>query len=213
MFLHLAGGNIRFLLELVHQSLLHHFQEQAERALDIPVDPKTQTLAAQQVGRKNLNELEGIGVEGAKLTKLLLGLGRVFEVLAEHPVDHAPEINQFSLAASESSIQEPAALAVDDLLRLAVMHSALVRSAGTKLIEEGDTRAFDYMIHPVFAPFFIFSHRRKRKLPVTPSQLLGLIENPGDAIRTILGDLRQYADEELPEQLLLFEGFYRGVES
>ena len=114
VFLHLAGGNIRFLLELVHQSLLHHFQEQAERALDIPVDPKTQTLAAQQVGRKNLNELEGIGVEGAKLTKLLLGLGRVFEVLAEHPVDHAPEINQFSLAASESSIQEPAALAVDD---------------------------------------------------------------------------------------------------
>ena len=54
-----------------------------------PISPDTQTIAAQQIGRKNLAELEGVSVDGAQLTKLLLGLGRIFEVLAQRPYHHA----------------------------------------------------------------------------------------------------------------------------
>jgi len=50
-----------------------------------------QTIAAQQVGMKNVAELEGLSVQGAQLTKLVLGLGRVFQVLAYRPEGHSPE--------------------------------------------------------------------------------------------------------------------------
>lgn len=43
------------------------------------------------------------------------------------------------------------------------MHLALVRFSGSKPLDERDTRAYDYMIHPIFAPFFVFSHRKRER--------------------------------------------------
>lgn len=208
VFLLLSSGNIRFLLELVHQSLLNHARD---HDLTSPVSARHQTEAAQQVGRKYLAELEGIVSEGARLTKLLLGLGRVFQVLAENPLRHSPEINQFCLAdPGEGKATPSEGKEVDDLLKLAVMHLALVRSSGTKQLDESDTLEYDYMLHPIFAPFFSFSHRRKRKIELGAGQLLALLHNPSAAIRDILGSNRHLADGGLPEQMTLFEGFYSG---
>ena len=178
-------------------------------ALDHPISVEVQTRAAQAVGRKNLSELEGLSVEGARLTKLLLGLGRVFQVLAEDPGGHAPEVNQFHMREDPSSdvLDERA----NEILRHAVMHLALVRFPGSKLMDERDTRAYDYMIHPVFAPFFAFSHRKKRKLQLSSSQVMQLIERPGFGIREVLSQNNR-ADNivPLPDQLELFGAFYEG---
>lgn len=206
VFLRLSNGNIRFLLELVHQSFVNHFRESD---LTNPVSPKHQTEASQQVGRKYLAELEGLTAEGARLTKLLLGLGRVFQVLAENPLGHSPEINQFCLLdPDDGTVASSEVAEVDDLLKLAVMHLALVRSSGTKQLDESDTLEYDYMLHPIFAPFFVFSHRRKRKIEISARQLNALLHNPSVAIRDILGSNRHLAEESLPEQMMLFEGFY-----
>lgn len=204
VFVLLSNGNIRFLLELVHQALLSHA---SQHALDVPVAPKVQTEAAQHVGKKYLDELEGLASEGGRLTKLVLGLGRVFQVLAEQPEGHAPEINQFCVVESKTSQRSTE---VHKLLRMAIMHLALVASAGTKQTDVSDTLEYDYMLHPVFSPFFEFSHRRKRKLELTPDQIMALIENPSAAIRSILGNKASVDDATLPDQMLLFQGFYRG---
>jgi hypothetical protein len=202
-FTKLAGDNIRYLLELVDQSLQLHLNEGFD--LSRPVSPKSQTIAAQGVGKKNLSELEGLSRHGADLTKLLLGLGRVFGVMARTPAGHAPEINQFHL--SEKTLTTD----VNNLLKAAVMHLALVRTPGNKLADEGDTKDYDYMIHPVFSAFFIFSHRRKRKMILDPSELLGLVRKTKSTIREILSrNNRAEDDEPLPQQLLLFESFYHG---
>jgi len=58
----LAAGNIRYLLELVDQILLRHIQ--AGGNLEQPVSQDVQTLSAQQVGKKNLSELEGAECSG-----------------------------------------------------------------------------------------------------------------------------------------------------
>jgi hypothetical protein len=205
----IADGNIRYLLELVHKSLLNHF----ESALDLctPISPKDQTEAAQQVGRRNLSELEGITVEGGRLTKLLLSLGRIFQVFAETPSGHTPEVNQFQLGNSASITYDTSRESdADRLLAASVMHLALVRSPGNKPLDEADTREYDYMMHPIFSPFFGFSYRRKRKLRLTSKQLLGLIEQPKVTIREVLAANNREDPEELPDQLRLFEGYYAG---
>jgi hypothetical protein len=209
VFVRLADGNIRFLIELVHASLL-----KSDPDLDslIPISPELQTIAAQEVGSKNVAELEGLSVDGARLTKLLLGLGRVFQVMAENPSGHAPEVNQFELSDRSADthtgrIREDA----DKLLTQAVMHMALVRQPGNKLADESDIRDFDYMIHPIFAPFFVFSQRKKRKLRLSSSDLLGLVSDPHKVIRSILENQhRDLEDDDLPDQLRLFESFYDG---
>ncbi|HEY7061866.1 MAG TPA: hypothetical protein VII06_10320 [Chloroflexota bacterium] len=213
-FLHLSAGNIRYVLELVDQSILQHWSGQ--RTLSQPISVEDQTLAAQSVGRTQLKELEGLDVHGAKLTKLVLGLGRIFGVMAAEPEKHAPEINQFYLPPPSGSndlwaeLTGTAARDVDDLLRAGIMHLALLRSIGSKPVDESDTREYDYLLHPIFAPFFVFSWRRKRKMMITPRQLRGLVESPRATIREILGQVGRSDEAELPEQLSFFRSFYAG---
>ena len=173
-FIQLAGGNIRFLLQLVEASLTRHIRE--GHGLDQPLSPGLQTYAAQAIGRANLTELEGMSVRGAQLTKLLLGLGRVFERMAASPEGHAPEVNQFEVVDTFGTPTQKDES--DALLEAAVMHLALSRRSGSKLAGQGETRDWDFMIYPIFAPFFNFSYRRKRKMALTPDQILALINSP-----------------------------------
>jgi hypothetical protein len=202
VFTRLAATNIRYLLEVVDQSLLSHLRDGGD--LSAPVPFKLQTAAAQTIGKKNLSELEGLTVHGAQLTKLLLGLGRVFQIMAADAFGHAPEVNQFHLSDQNGGEE------IDNLLKSAVMHLALIRSLGNKLADEGDTKEYDYMVHPIYSPLFNFSYRRKRKMMLTASQVLGLVKSPKSTIREILAQSdRAYSVEEpLPDQLRLFETYY-----
>ena len=203
-FIQLSGGNIRFLLQLVEESLARHLRE--GRRLHEPLSPDLQTHAAQAIGRTNLTELEGMSVHGAQLAKLLLSLGRILSVMAASPEGHAPEVNQFEVVAG------PGGTAKQDeasaLLAAAVMHLALARHSGSKLGDAGETRDWDYTIYPIFAPFFNFSYRRKRKMRLTPDQVLALVHSPKPTIRQILTAKNRTPDEPLPEQLRLFGAFY-----
>ncbi len=202
----LAAGNIRYVLELVDQSLLAHYKE--TRSLGQPVPPEVQTKVAQRVGRMNLSELEGLSVDGAQLTKLLLSLGRVFQILAADAMGHAPELNHFEVSDTADTAETAAEEYVVRLLTSAVMHLALIRSPGNKLGDVGDTKDYDYMIHPLFCPLFEFSYRRKRKMTLKPTTIVGLVKNPKKTIRAVLSSHNRTADEQLPDQLMLFERFY-----
>ncbi len=198
----MAGNNIRYILELVGQALQLHNQDGGQ--VGAPISPELQTRAAIMVGRKNLAELEGLSVHGAQLTKLLLGLGRIFEVLASQPEGHTPELTQFTFT------ENPPLGEARPLVMAAVMHLVLIRSVANKR-SDLDLKAYDYAVHPIYSAFFNFSHRRKRKLRLSPTQLLGLVREPRSAIRQILrAQNRVEEDYPLPEQLALFEGHYNG---
>jgi hypothetical protein len=185
--------------------LLHY---RRHKSFDTAISAEDQTLAAQAVGKKNLSELEGLSVSGAELTKLLLGLGRVFGQMAGAPIGHAPEINQFHLSDEEPTDNALALQSrVAHLLDSAVMHLALLRWPGTKLGSEVDTRDYDYAMHPIFSAFFVFSYRRKRKMVLDSSDILGLVATPRDTIRSLL--TRHHRSEDpLPEQLRIFEAHF-----
>ncbi len=204
VFTQLAFCNIRYFLELVEQSLLLHLH--SEGAITEAVSFANQTIAAQRVGKKNLSELEGLSVHGAQLTKLLLGLGRVFQSLAADPSGHTPEVTQFHVQDNEAP--PDTILGVQSLLKSAVMHLALIRLTGNKPQDEADTREYDYMVHPIFSAFFVFSYRRKRKMLVAAEDILALVDRPKMTIRKILANQNRSSDEPLPEQLKFFERFY-----
>jgi hypothetical protein len=211
VYVQLAAANIRYLLALVDQALLFHLRE--DKQLGTAVSPTTQTYAAQQVGRMILADLEGLSVHGAELTKLVLGLGRVFQVMAANPEGHAPEVNQFHLSAESASAagaHSDSDARAEELLNAAVMHLALLRSLGNKLADVADTREYDYMVHPIFAAFFAFSYRRKRKMLLHERDLIGLVTKPREAIREILRRSKRSAEDPVPDQLRLFESFYIG---
>ena len=206
VFCFLSGANIRYLLELVDQALSKHLD--LGRGLSDPVDPGVQTKVAQDTGQRNLRELEGLSLNGAKLTRLLLGMGRVFQVMAEDPIGHTPEVTQFCLHADIAD--ENRRRRLQELMTDGIMHLALLRYPGSKFQQQKAVRQVDYAIHPIFSAFFGFSYRRKRKIELSDDDILNLVDQPSTAIETILGRQNRTVDVELPEQMALFEGFYGG---
>lgn len=201
----LAASNIRYLLELVDQALTQHLDE-GNDLVNMPVDASLQTKAAQDTGHRNLRELEGLSLGGAKLVRLLLGLGRVFQIMAEQPIGHTPEVSQFHLDASVKDKDQRER--VEELLKEGIMHLALLRFSGSKLQDQTDIRQFDYSVHPIFSAFFGFSYRRKRKLRLDDREICDLVDRPKIAIGAIVSRQNRTMVEELPEQMNLFSDYY-----
>jgi Cdc6-like AAA superfamily ATPase len=202
-FTKLANGNIRYLMELVYKAYEKHLDEGL--SLSIPISPKNQTVAAQETGLKNLMELEGLWKNGAQLTKLLLGLGRIFQVMASSDGKAAPEKNQFSIEKRGKD-----SIVFEELIRNAIMHLALVRTPGNKMAEVSSTRDYLYMIHPLYSAYFQFSHRRKRKINLTPEDIIGVIDSQKEAIKRILlrTDIKDDELTPIPHQMTIFENYY-----
>ena len=205
-----ASENIRYLLELVDRAFGLYSRDAVVLA---PVDVGIQTRAAQATGQNYLRELEGLSLNGARLTRLVLGIGRVFQVMAANPFGHTPEVNQFNLSSDIDDADHRNT--VSQLVQEGVMHLAILRYPGSKLQAESDTRQFDYVVHPIFAPFFVFGHRRKRKIGLSDEHMIGLVERPKETIARLLREQRRYMDDEaeetvdaLPEQMDLFSDFY-----
>lgn len=214
----LAANNIRFLLQLVETSLRLHIR--AGATLGDPVDPAIQTTAAQEVGEKNLFQLESVSGVGHQLLRLLLGLGRIFGRLAAGGTRHRPETNQFELPGRVSAQEQPTdeqTRRIAHLLNQAVMNLALIRISANKLQAASDIADDQYLVHPMVSAFFVFSYRRKRKMTLRPLQLLALIDDHQAAIRELLGEAEdigaatEQADDDLPDQMRLFAEYYRAT--
>lgn len=88
------------------------------------------------------------------------------------------------------------------------MHLALLRYPGSKLQGATEVRQVDYAIHPIFAAFFGFSYRRKRKIELRGQDVLELAERTSSAVGAILARQNRVVDVALPEQMALFGEFY-----
>lgn len=208
VFATISRNNLRYYLHLIAACLERHAA--AGRTLADPVTFREQSLAARSVGLQYLTELEGVTVRGVQLAKMVLGFGRLFQILAKNPIGSAPECMEFHIKEAGTQHDGAHTAEVRRLLTDAVMHLALVRSSGTKLATESDIREWDYAVHPIFAPYFGFSHRKKRKLDVAEADIVQMVRSPQSVIRRLLRDRAHLADEQPPAQLQLFDEHFNG---
>ncbi len=200
---HIAEGNLRYLLSLVYEALVRHVDGGGD--LLSPVPPALQTEAAEQVGQRTVFELAGLHARGTELMRMVLSLGRVFSVLAAYPQGHTPEVTQFRV---EWHLERGSN--VEELLAAGVMHDALIGFPGDKnSARSGETKEFDYRLHPLFAPFFAYSYRRKRRFGIAARDLAALAgPTPQGTISKLLRRNARNPTAELPEQLEVLAEFF-----
>lgn len=200
-YLKLSNGNIRFLMQLVKTAFLQHVKT-TENYLN-PISYKVQTDAAVEVGKKNFMMLENLHHRGTDVIKIVLNMGRLFNVLASESEHTAPEIDQFYIQGDITPEN-------DELLRAGVMHLAFIRIPGNKPSSKSDTKDYMYALHPIFAPYFIYSFRRKRKMNITNEEFYGLIESHKTLMKKMLSKEEMISvqnDNSQPQQLDLFSNF------
>jgi hypothetical protein len=200
VLLALAGGNIRYFLELINDSINFEIGNQLEQSIDkIVLSQQSQTLAARKVGKNRLNQLEGFADNGVLLKRLVLAIGKVFFEFARTPENRAPEINSFVLTGTNTDKET-----LVNLLNEGVGHLA-----------------FDeYRLHRIFTGFFEISHRKKRRTTFDAADMLDVLKSkPSIAISKLVErqddnsdesnkKVTRVAIEDLPEQLAFFSTFY-----
>lgn len=197
-FVKLANGNIRYLMALVYQSYSLHIEQGKDVTKNVSVDH--QTIAAKNVGWKNLTELEGSCRIGLQLTQLVQSLGTIFKRLAKDGDKTAPEVDQFDI---DGEINER----MREILYLGVMNLALVRMPSNKLSGVKSIKDFQYQLHPIFAPYFDYSFRKKRKMTLSGEDIIGCIDAPNETVAKILNrrNISIQDDVDVPTQLTLFD--------
>ncbi len=205
-FTGLASGNIRYFIELIDEAIAQLASDpDASAAYAGQLPPEHQTLAARAVGKRRLDQLEGLSEHGSEIKRLVLALGKVFFEFARDPVGKSPERNSFVVSGAED-----ARMRVLALLHEGVSNLAFEATPRTKATTQREMRDDEFRIHPIFAPFFEYSHRRKRRCTFPAEALLDIFENPRRALATLMGG-QPTSTDDLPTQLAMFSSFYESV--
>ena len=198
-YCHMAKGNVRHFLELCHKAFAtSHKSPQAG------LSAKQQAEAASQVAASLLPEVRSFGRLGNDLHSFVLRLGRLFALSQRRTSQSEPERTHFAIRDGEDSISEEA----KTLLAEAVKWSVLFEERETKAKSVDLPQVVDYVLNPIYAPYFHISYRKGRKLELTSTDFAILSSGTADEFRhKLYARLRQDWDvdqEYSTESLLLW---------
>lgn len=193
----IAKHNIRHLLELVHRIFLRYHEENPGEESTLPVvDAEIQAAAMREASETVLKKVKGRGTYGPQLYTLVETLGSIFRARHRQKRQSEPELNHFTISKG---------IATDSLrtyLSEAEKWSALYAVAQTKMKDEG-VYGVDYVLNPIFSPYFQISFRKKRSLAISFEQLQVMFEGTQEARALLVKDLGARGDHQMGD---LFEG-------
>lgn len=205
--LSLSGGNIRYFLELIDSAISHQVSINENKSFtELTLSPKAQTLALKDVGKRRLDQLEGLADHGVQLKRLVLAIGKVFFEFARNPANRTPEVNSFVITGNTEDIERLMPLLIDG-----VGHLAFEQATRTKNTSNLEIRDDEFRLHRIFSGFFEISYRKKRRTSFKAVDLLEVVEGkPTNAIASLLKDQPISEYDDLPEQMAFFNAFYDG---
>jgi hypothetical protein len=177
----MSRGNVRHLLELCHQSL-NLASRRIPAVTGMPVDLVTQAQAARQTSADLVGEIRSFGRFGHRLHAFTLALGSLFALAHSRPTQSEPEQSHFSIVGGSVQLSE----SDHSFLREAVKWSVLFEHKETKLKSQDAPVTNEYVLNPVYAPYFNITYRKKRKLELRTDDVAVLIHGQYDELRSLL---------------------------
>ena len=185
-FCALAHGNIRHLLELCHKSVQQALREDSSEPTAI--SPDHQATAARLASTAFLGEVRSFGRFGNQLHTFVLSLGSLFAIAHQRPTQSEPEVTHFAVGHGQQELDN----ADQSFLAQAVKWSVLFTEKQTKQKQEFDPEGIEYVLNPIYAPYFHISYRKRRSLTLRSDDLTTLIRGDYGSVRSLL---RRYSDQ------------------
>lgn len=183
-FCHMARGNLRHFLELSFRALGR--SSKARQTLGA-IDIDSQAEAARQVAADLLSEIRSFGEHGNNLHAFVLRIGTLFSVAQQQPAQSEPEKTHFSIEGGEAEIQQSDV----SFLREAIKWSVLFEEKGTKKKDENEPEGHEYILNPIYSPYFHISFRKKRKLELTATEAKILIGGSFEAVKKLISEYQK----------------------
>ena len=192
-FCQLARGNLRHFLELCYKTLSR--LEGSGIGDDTVVPVEMQAESARQVASDLLPEIRSFGPQGNNLHTFVLRLGSLLSLSQQSPSQSEPERSHFSVSDGDSSLTN----SEQQFLSEAVKWSVLFSEKGTKKKDVTAAEGVEYVLNPIYAPYFHISYRKKRKLELTASEVTALISGDYNAVNKLLRAFQKRWTVEISE--------------
>lgn len=156
----LSNSNTRTVLEIMHYA----FGElNSVGSIYKKISVKRQTDAVNRVAESSFEQIDYIPFNGYKAKNLANALGNLFAEFMKDSRAKKFEVNSFSIIVSQLDKEQTKEMKA--ILRDAVVWGVLIPSKANKIKNKGDIvlDGRDYMLHPIFAPYFKISYRKRQK--------------------------------------------------
>jgi len=160
----LSQSNIRHLLELCYQSIVEYEKKKNIDMLlinNFHIPTKYQAQAVKLTSKTQINKISSLGQYGKELQKIVIRLGKIFLLSQKRKSQSMAEVNQFTVKGFEIDITDKEN---SKLINECKIWGILKEESNTKKTTEKDNATTLYILHPIFAPYFGISPRKKRKI-------------------------------------------------
>lgn len=178
-FCKLAHGNIRHMLELCHRSVKHAARESGNHSFALR--PEQEAIAARLASAAFLGEIRSFGPQGNQLHAFVMRLGSLFALSHSRPTQSEPEVSHFAVTKAGQPFKEEDY----EFLIEAVKWSVLFEEPGTKDKDEVQLESLEYVLNPIYAPYFNITYRKRRRLELTSDEAVTLMRGSLDDYRAL----------------------------
>lgn len=179
-FCKISRGNLRHLLELSHLSFRR--SSPTDQRTKLPVDPIRQAEAARQASAAFLGEIRSFGPLGEKMHSFVLRIGTIFQLANRRSTQSESEISHFSIRRGKAQLGDEDHRFIAE----AVKWSVLFEYEETKKKEDYLPESIEYILNPIYTPYFHISYRKKRKLDLSSDDIKCLVSGSLDEFTSLL---------------------------
>ncbi len=176
-YVKLSRGNIRHFLELLNAAVLRAPNSVSEISIDI----ENQSFATRAASEEILNEASSYGRLGTRLQKFIYSLGHIFEFSQMRLTQSEPEVNHFSIKGGYSKLNDEDIAFIKEAEKWGVLY----KEKSTKEKDKSNPDSVEWVLNPIYSPFFFISYRKKRKIEFTAEQF-GILHNGSEDVASEL---------------------------
>jgi len=166
----MSKTNLRHFLELCFKSITNEKLSNNNKAFK-SISVKSQSEAAKQASTSLLKEVKSFGNNGNSLHTFVIRLGTYFKFAHKRLAQSEPEQNHFSIIGSPT---DNISNFLNDAIKWSVLyeHKITKQKGGKNKLESED---FEYILNPIYAPYFHISFRKKRRVDFTINELNSIL--------------------------------------
>lgn len=176
----LSGGNVRHFLELCKTAF--SLIDDNSLSENFTVDRKLQHLAARSTSEELIKEINRFTPLGTQLSNFVKAIGKVFQLCQDKETQSETEVTHFGIREDDTPLTEED----DRFFKEAEKWGVLKAIESTKNKSTASAATFDYVLNPVYSPFFLISYRKGRKIEIEASALRMMYQNGETAISSEL---------------------------
>lgn len=168
VYISLSCGNMRHFLELCRTAFSNFTWD---KNIDVSIDHRSQHISAMQTSEILFREISSFTPHGKRLKVFCGRLGDIFGLFQERNSQSEPEITHFNIRGGLQSLAQTDKEFMEEAEKWGILYRT-PSTKGKSLDKKDDC---DWVLNPIYSPYFFISYRKIRKTYFEAEEIKSII--------------------------------------